>query len=1045
MLRVGFLHPSVRQIPLTRAVTSLLDLPATTNTQSNSFPRDWLSSLTGTRWLSSKSDDDRNSSDRNSGNNNNNNRRPREHVDRDFGRDKLALFTAKRREENNLYSRQRQQRQENDKSGNGRTNYRKNYRHHNPRDSNNTRDIQADGRNNDGDYGGNNRRRNNNNNNYNNNRDGRNFRRRNSPGPDSRRPQDSKQQQQNSNPQQGLTDKQQLTEVLSRLRLSHRPTPSEGRDNNPGGRPSFGSGPPISSWREKYNRPSFSRNNNNNDDASSGPPPLPRFDASMSNRSRPNDRQHQNQHHRPHHGRNNQYRPNQPRPVERNELEFLMGGRRAQKLAKAKKAGVTNSSNDVDDEDVVRSVVLPGNGTGLTLAETSALFRVKMDDIRKQLVSMGVISSVYSTEESDDQDSSKPKKAEVVLDVETLELLAMEYGIETERGEDDMVVDHAELLLSQRRAEDVVATLPPRPPVVCIMGHVDHGKTTLMDALRRISMEQQNPKAKKSKGKGKKKKNEPVSKNVAGTEAGGITQIISAFQVDLEGHDSKITFLDTPGHAAFKSMRQSGSHAADVIVLVVAADDGVSEQTVEILNFYKSIVTGSEGGISMVIAMNKIDKPGVDVDEAQRRIENQLLEHGILCEGMSGDSEFGPPVQIIPTSGLTGLGLDDLMEGLFLQSEIMDLRADDEALAEGIVMDARMEKGLGVVADCIIRWGSLRKGDVIVSGTQASKIRMLKDVNDKMLPKGLPSQPVRIVGFKNLPKAGDPIMCVESEEIAEEMVGQRLAMEASEEQPEVVNNDVELHISGMRSRDSRRAAKIHQLAGLDDSGEGAIRIPIIVKADADGSLSAVRDALVELGEQSSHNVLIDPIQEGIGEITPTDIQMAKESDACIFAFGLKRVNQATLNLAEAEGVMIRTDDIIYSLLDDAKLTLGKYLPPQPVEHFHGRAIVQAVFTVDTDAGKENIAGLKVTDGNIYKDKGPVNKTSVKTHFRVLRDGEQISPEGETVRASSLRRHKELVESVRHGDECGLGLAGFPDFMEGDEIECYSVEMQSGKL
>ena len=253
-----------------------------------------------------------------------------------------------------------------------------------------------------------------------------------------------------------------------------------------------------------------------------------------------------------------------------------------------------------------------------------------------------------------------------------------------------------------------------------------------MDALRRRSIGIQQGKTVKKSKKSKKKKgnnNTPAaSSDVAGTEAGGITQIISAFQVAMEGQDMPVTFLDTPGHAAFRSMRQSGSHAADVIVLVVAADDGISEQTIEILDFYKSIVAGSEGGISLVVALNKIDKPGIDVDEATRRIEGQLMEHGIIPESMgSEDSEFGAPVQVIPTSGLTGEGLDDLMEGLLLQSEVMDLRADEDAQAEGIIMDAAMEKGLGVVATAIIRWGNIQRGDVVVSGDQIGRVKILRD------------------------------------------------------------------------------------------------------------------------------------------------------------------------------------------------------------------------------------------------------------------------------------------------------------------------------
>ena len=278
-------------------------------------------------------------------------------------------------------------------------------------------------------------------------------------------------------------------------------------------------------------------------------------------------------------------------------------------------------------------------------------------------------------------------------------------------------------------ARDANKNLVRRPPVVCIMGHVDHGKTTLMDSLRRRARgETGKTKSKKGKKKSAKKgKARQGSDDVAGTEAGGITQVISAFQVPLGDQKDSLTFLDTPGHAAFSAMRQSGSHAADVIVLVIAADDGVSPQTVEILNFYKSIVKESEGGISMVVAMNKIDKPGIDVEESQMRIENELIEQGIIPEGVAAESEYGLPVQFFPISAKTGEGLDDLIEGLALQSEMMDLRADETARAEGIVMDARVEQGLGIVVDSIIRWGSIKQGDVVVSGTDTGKVRLLKD------------------------------------------------------------------------------------------------------------------------------------------------------------------------------------------------------------------------------------------------------------------------------------------------------------------------------
>ena len=350
----------------------------------------------------------------------------------------------------------------------------------------------------------------------------------------------------------------------------------------------------------------------------------------------------------------------------------------------------------------------------MSVLDLSTLFRVKKHQLMKIMKSLGVHA----------QDKHE------MVDPDTMELLALELGLEVTRSNRRRM--HAENNQLQRRVgeEDSAAyeSFPQRPPVVCLMGHVDHGKTTLMDALRARSQSSSSSSTnnKKKKKKGSKSIVDETQK-VAGTEAGGITQVISAFQVALENQDSAVTFLDTPGHAAFRSMRQSGSNAADVIVLVIAADDGVSPQTVEILDFYKSIVKES-GGISLVVAMTKIDKPGVNVDEARARIENQLYEHGIATEGFgSGETEFGAPAQLIPVSGITGEGVDDLIEGLALQSEIMDLRADTTARAEGIVMDARMEKGLGVVVDCVVRWGSMERGDIIVSGTNSGKIKTLKD------------------------------------------------------------------------------------------------------------------------------------------------------------------------------------------------------------------------------------------------------------------------------------------------------------------------------
>lgn len=390
-------------------------------------------------------------------------------------------------------------------------------------------------------------------------------------------------------------------------------------------------------------------------------------------------------------------------------------------------------------EEESKEVLLPPRN--LNLSKLSFLLRVQKDKLIQLLRDLGESPKA-------DDDSYK-------VDPEVCELVAMELGLEPirqKRGKCSMEAAESRMRRQAGESEDgassemtyedeLYQSYPPRPPVVCIMGHVDHGKTTLMDRLRQKAAEA-NPngnlkKKKKSKKKNKKGKDKDDEfGNVAGTEAGGITQVVSAFQVKLPGTETlasgsndvdAVTFLDTPGHAAFKAMRQSGSNGADVIVLVVASDDGVSPQTVEIIDMYKSIARAQPGSISMVVAMTKIDKPGINIEESMTRIENQLMEHDIYSERMAQTGSEFDAVPIYPLSGMTGEGLDDLIEGLVLQSEVMDLRADAESRAEGLIIDAKMEKGLGVVADCIIRWGKLEVGDFVVSGVHGGKVRILND------------------------------------------------------------------------------------------------------------------------------------------------------------------------------------------------------------------------------------------------------------------------------------------------------------------------------
>lgn len=678
-----------------------------------------------------------------------------------------------------------------------------------------------------------------------------------------------------------------------------------------------------------------------------------------------------------------------------------------------------------------RVVMLPGHA--ISLVQASQLFRRKSLDLRDMLQEMGSL----------DESVAGMQPRDIQVDPEALELIALELGVEYSKVEKSNLRN--DVLLQRRSSAEVekqrYETLPPRPPVVTVMGHVDHGKTTLMDTLRKRARSDQRTDKKSDSG------GVPIPKtkiaNVAGTEAGGITQKITAFQVPLLQESARaVTFLDTPGHAAFRAMRQSGSHAADIIVLVVAADDGVSKQTIEIIEFYKSIRQESGSGISMVVAMNKIDKHGVNVEESRRRIENQLLEHGILVEGMlyaNYDGSYGTPVQLFPISALTSEGVDELIEGLGLQSEVMDLRADDQACAEGVVMDSGLVKGLGVVADCIIRWGSVKEGDVVVSGTCKGKVRVLRDVNNNQIDIAGPSMPVRIVGFESCPPAGQSILGVESDEIADEIIAARKfeLNDANSSRATDSITDLDLQSHGVRVMRQGWKSELAEQFHVNLKKEDApVYIPVIIKADADGTLEALRNCVVQVAEDSKHNVVIDPVKSAVGPVLKTEIVLAKEIGAPIICFNIKNENILE-SLAESEGVPLLSSDVIYSLLDDAKVLFSKMIPKQTVETVHGKASVQAVFNI----GKVEypVAGLAVIDGTLHKASLPiVNKNEITPcFFRVLRDGVVISPTN--LQAGSLKHYKEEVESIGRGKECGLLLTGHADYQVGDIIECFSIE------
>lgn len=677
-----------------------------------------------------------------------------------------------------------------------------------------------------------------------------------------------------------------------------------------------------------------------------------------------------------------------------------------------------------------QTVVLPAYQ--LSLPQVSQLLRESSQTLRKMLQEFGVLSRAEDSRKND----------LVMVDTDAMELLALELGIPFERTTPKDAPSDKSILMKRRAAAEQSqehADWKPRPAVVAVCGHVDHGKTTLMDALRRRSINASNKPAKRKDKKAKTADKSSSAGDVAGTEAGGITQAITAFQVPILGKDEPaVTFLDTPGHAAFKAMRQSGSDAADILVLVIAADDGVSAQTVEILELYKSIVKDvGSGGISLVVAMNKIDKPGVDINESRRRIESELLGHGIITEGMSSEhGEFGAPVQLIPVSGLTGEGLDDFIEALSLQSEIMDLRADESARAEGVVIDARIEKGLGVVVDIIVRHGSISRGDVVVSGSKSGKVRILKDMSGNQLKAGLPAQPVSIVGFEEAPRAGDAILVVASEEDAEDLTARRLAATANDAVEEAYSADAEVQFTGrhLMSRDSKAA--MEEKYGLDGHGNVRLRIPVIIKADADGSLAAIRDSILQMGQESTHDVEIELVRTGIGSLLPREVELAAELMATVVCFNVK-ADQAARSMADEVGVSILQGDIIYKLLDGAREAFSAHLPETPVEVVHGRGKVKAVYDIGGMA--DRVAGLAVMDGKLYKEKTAGADGLLKCRFRVLRKGQVVGRAN--LQASSLKHFKLDVDEVSKGKDCGLSLSGHKDFEEGDIIECFSVEMR----
>ncbi|MBZ0161257.1 MAG: translation initiation factor IF-2, partial [Notoacmeibacter sp.] len=537
-----------------------------------------------------------------------------------------------------------------------------------------------------------------------------------------------------------------------------------------------------------------------------------------------------------------------------------------------------------------------------------------------------------------------------VLDAETASLVAAEYGCEVRVVSlyDETVIEEE----SDQEAERIV-----RPPVVTIMGHVDHGKTKLLDTIRKS--------------------------NVIDTEAGAITQHIGAYQVEKNGQ--KITFIDTPGHAAFTAMRARGANITDIAILVVAADDSVMPQTIESINHAKA------AGVPIIVAINKIDKPAADA----QKVRTQLLQHEVFVESMGGE------VLDVEVSAVKGTNLDKLLEAILLQSELLELKANPDRPAEGAVIEAKLDRGRGPVATVLVQAGTIRIGDILVAGNEWGRVRALVNDRGDQLKEAGPATPVEVLGLQGTPQAGDRFAVVENEAKAREIseYRQRLAREKAV------------------ARQAGSRGSLEQMMAQARSSELA-EFPLLIKGDVQGSVEAIATALEKLG---TDEVRARIVHSGAGAITESDVSLAEASEAAIIGFNV-RANKQAREAAEKAGIEIRYYNIIYDLVDDVKKAMSGMLSPERRETFLGYAEILEVFNI-TKVGR--VAGCRVTDGRVERGVG----------VRLLRDNVVIH-EG---KLKTLKRFKDEVSEVQSGQECGMAFENYEDIRAGDVIECFRVE------
>ncbi|MGK9166014.1 translation initiation factor IF-2 [Inquilinus limosus] len=591
-----------------------------------------------------------------------------------------------------------------------------------------------------------------------------------------------------------------------------------------------------------------------------------------------------------------------------------------------------------NQEKISREVVIP---EVITVQELANRMAERGGDVVKTLMRLGVMATITQS-----------------IDADTAELVVAEFGHKVKR------VAESDVEIGLRGEEDMPEDLKPRPPVVTIMGHVDHGKTSLLDALRHT--------------------------NVVSGEAGGITQHIGAYQVQVESGD-RVTFIDTPGHAAFTEMRARGANTTDIVVLVVAANDGVMPQTIEAIRHARA------AEVPIIVAINKIDLPDAKPD----RVRTELLQHEIVVEEMGGETLD------VPVSAKTGEGLDKLVETILLQAEVLDLKSNPDRPAEGTVIEAKLERGRGSVATVLVQRGTLKVGDIFVTGGEWGRVRALLDDRGQNLKSAGPAQPVEVLGLNGTPLAGDDFIVIDSEARARE-------------------------ITEFRNRKRREAAHVATARGsleqmFEKIREGeAKELPVIIKGDVQGSVEAIAGSL-EKASGDNVEVKVRVLHSAVGAITESDVTLAASTGAMLIGFNV-RANPQAREMAKRDGVEIRYYSIIYNVIDDVKAALTGLLAPKMRENYIGNAEIREVFNI-TKVGK--VAGCMVTNGIVKRGAG----------VRLLRDNVVIH-EGTL---KTLKRFKDEVREVREGYECGMAFENYDDIRAGDVIECFELVEEARAL